>query len=63
MPKVKSKTRKPKHPTEAVAKVYCDKNLLRLINKETDDVEQDEQELEKMLIKSKKREIWVEKDV
>jgi hypothetical protein len=59
MPKVK-KSKKPRHPNEPVARVYQDKNLLRLVSKDVDDAEQDEQRLEEILLKNKKREVWVE---
>ena len=61
MPKIK-KSKKPRHPNEPVARVYHDKNLLRLVGRDVDDAEQDEQRLEEILVKSKKREVWVEEE-
>ena len=61
MPKVK-KSKKPRHPNEPVARVYHDRDLLRLVGRDVDDAEQDEQRLEELLTKSKKREVWVEEE-
>jgi hypothetical protein len=61
MPKIK-KSKKPRHPNEPVARVYHDRNLLRLVSKDVDDAEGDEQRLEEILLKSKKREVWVEEE-